>query len=144
MYVEYVQAHPVVSLQLGTTFWASHFLLEKSTVVLIAFDTGYWPTSCNKLINILISGIMYILVVSIFDGVLGLSLLITLSALLSMEGVKGKVYFRCRSWRCSLGVWGRYRRYIDCTFFTFFLLCCWCWFTTSRNIVFCLLDAFCV
>ena len=105
---------------------------------------GYWPTSCNKLINILISVIMYILVVSIFDGVLGLSLLITLSALLSMEGVKGKVYFRCRSRRCSLGVWGRYRRYIDCTFFTFFLLCCWCWFTTSRNIVFCLLDAFCV
>ena len=39
MYVEYVQAHPVVSLQLGTTVWASHFLLEKSTVVLIAFDT---------------------------------------------------------------------------------------------------------
>ena len=39
MYVEYVQAHPVVSLQLGTTFWASHFLLEKSTVVLITFDT---------------------------------------------------------------------------------------------------------
>ena len=49
---------------------------------------------------------MYILVVSIFDGVLGLSLLITLSALLSMEGVKGKVYFRCRSRRCSLGAWG--------------------------------------
>ena len=39
MYVEYVQAHPVVSLQLGTTFWASHFLLEKSTVVVIAFYT---------------------------------------------------------------------------------------------------------
>ena len=39
VYVEYVPAHPVVSLQLGTTFWASHFLLEKSTVVVIAFDT---------------------------------------------------------------------------------------------------------
>ena len=58
--------------------------------------------------------------VSIFDDVLGLSLL-PLSIIIH-GGVKGKVYFRCRSRRrCSLGAWGRNGRYVDCTFSSLYM-----------------------